>query len=755
MGVDRPIDITADQKKTLLALLKRHLPNTTAWVYGSRVKWTAHPQSDLDLVVFAKPDQERRVSELREAFEESNLPFRVDLFVWDAVPEQFRKEIEAEHVVLVEKKERGVTGEWQERRWGDLATLEYGRALRGYGTAQGTFRVFGTNGPIGWHDEALCPHPSVIVGRKGAYRGVHYSAEPFFVIDTAFYLKPKVEMDVRWAYYELLTQDINLMDSGSAIPSTSREEFYGLPISVPPLSEQRAIAHVLGTLDDKIELNRRMNETLETMAQALFKSWFIDFDPVRAKAALRNHSPLEGESARQGRQPTDAPVGGITPPLRGSRQGKGASPQARRWGEIKRQYTQQTLQKSQTLRETRTDAEGLLWHYLRDKQLDGHKFRRQQPIGPYIVDFACMPQKLLIELDGGQHAEQHTYDQKRDAFLREQGYNILRFWNNEIFENCFGVLENIYVALHHHSPLEEESAGEITPPLRGSRQGKGASPQPSRWGDEGGAKHVSLSESGYPPPHQPSPYGSASATPPQEGSDWSVERARAYLDNMDKEIADLFPDRLVDSELGPIPEGWEVKALGECFNLTMGQSPPGSTYNEHGEGLPFFQGRTDFGFRYPENRKFCTAPTRIAQPGDTLVSVRAPVGDINMAWEQCCIGRGIAALRHKTTATSYSYYFIWTIQSALREYEQTGTVFGAINKNQFEALRVLEPDATIVDTFDSCARRFDARIRSNISETRTLTILRDALLPKLISGALRTNRHSGHLTDNAAQGLSS
>ena len=288
MGLDRPIDITADQKKTLLALLKRHLPNTTAWVYGSRVKWTARPQSDLDLVVFTTPDQERRVSDLRETFEESNLPFRVDLFVWDAVPEQFRKEIEAEHVVLVEKEEQSVAGAWKEERWGDLATLEYGRALRGYDTALGAFRVFGTNGPIGWHDEALYTHPSVIVGRKGAYRGIHYSAEPFFVIDTAFYLKPKVEMDVRWAYYELLTQDINLMDSGSAIPSTSREEFYSLPVLVPPLSEQRAIAHVLGTLDDKIELNRRMNETLEAMARALFKSWFIDFEPVRAKMAGRD-----------------------------------------------------------------------------------------------------------------------------------------------------------------------------------------------------------------------------------------------------------------------------------------------------------------------------------------------------------------------------------------------------------------------------------------------------------------------------------
>ena len=152
----------------------------------------------------------------------------------------------------------------------------------------GLVPVYGTNGQIGWHDEPLCPLPSVIIGRKGAYRGVHYSARPFYVIDTAFYLRPKVEIDTRWAYYQLLSQDINAMDSGSAIPSTSRDDFYVLPVAVPPLSQQRAIAHVLGTLDDKIELNRRMNETLEAMARALFKSWFFDFDPVRAKMKGRD-----------------------------------------------------------------------------------------------------------------------------------------------------------------------------------------------------------------------------------------------------------------------------------------------------------------------------------------------------------------------------------------------------------------------------------------------------------------------------------
>ena len=172
---------------------------------------------------------------------------------------------------------------WRDAHWVELATLEYGKSLRGPEATTGPYRVYGTNGPVGWNAEPLCTFPSVIIGRKGAYRGVHYSSAPFFVIDTAFYLNPKVTMDTRWAYYSLLIQDINGMDSGSAIPSTSRDDFYALQVKLPPLEEQREIAGVLGAFDDKIELNRRMNETLEAMARALFTSWFVDFEPVRAK----------------------------------------------------------------------------------------------------------------------------------------------------------------------------------------------------------------------------------------------------------------------------------------------------------------------------------------------------------------------------------------------------------------------------------------------------------------------------------------
>ncbi len=100
MEIKKTIDITSKQKELILNLLERYLPNTPVWVYGSRVKGTARPQSDLDMVVFATTVQELQVSNLKEAFEESDLPFRVDLFVWDEIPETFRKNIEAERVVF-------------------------------------------------------------------------------------------------------------------------------------------------------------------------------------------------------------------------------------------------------------------------------------------------------------------------------------------------------------------------------------------------------------------------------------------------------------------------------------------------------------------------------------------------------------------------------------------------------------------------------------------------------------------------------
>lgn len=170
--------------------------------------------------------------------------------------------------------------EWKTYKWGDLISLEYGKPIPDKNLLDGQYPVYGTNGRIGTSNlTPLCKHPSIIVGRKGAYRGVHYSNKPFSVIDTAFFVEPKTSiLDLKWAYYKLLTVNINKMDSGSAIPSTDRYEIYSLSVELPPLDEQRRIAGILGSLDDKIELNRRLNANLEVQAQALFRSWFVDND---------------------------------------------------------------------------------------------------------------------------------------------------------------------------------------------------------------------------------------------------------------------------------------------------------------------------------------------------------------------------------------------------------------------------------------------------------------------------------------------
>ena len=357
----------------------------------------------------------------------------------------------------------------------------------------------------------------IVIARTGASTGASfYVKDPPIAVFASYLvrLRAKPEFDPRFIGYYLRSQMFwdfmqGVLGDKSAQPNASASTMASAPFSAPKnLAEQRAIAHILGTLDDKIELNQRMNQTLEEMARAIFQDWFVDFGPVRAK--------MEG----------------------------------------------------------------------------------------------------------------------RDPYL-----------------------------------------------------------------------------------------------PP--------------------ELWDLFPDRLVDSELGEIPEGWDVKPISECFNLTMGQSPPGSTYNDNGEGLPFFQGSTDFGSRFPQKRKFCSAPTRTAETDDTLLSVRAPVGTLNMAWEKCCIGRGLATIRHKSGSSPFTYYSAWAIQAEFQQYEQTGTVFGAITKKQLEAVPTISPPDGPVSAFGKLVTPLEEMLRNRFGESQSLTKQRDTLLPRLLSEDITAGE--GRQKDNREQ----
>ena len=541
MGLNRPIDITAEQRKTVLALLASHLPNTTAWVYGSRVKWTSGPKSDLDMVVFAGPEQSGRVSGLREAFEESNLPFRVDLFVWDDVPEQFRKQIEAEHVVLVEKEELGVASGWRRSTLDQLGRIVTGKTppskiqgsfggdipfvtptdLDGRRVIVSTGRSLTRRGIEAVYNSRI-PARSIMVSCIGSDMGKTAIAARECVTNQQI---NSIVVDSRdeplFVYYNLSNRkaEIRASAGGSAQPILNKSGFGQFDILLPPLPEQRAIAHILGTLDDKIELNRRMNQTLEEMSRALFKSWFVDFDPVRAKATLKHH-----------------------------------------------------------------------------------------------------------------------------------------------------------------------------------------------------------------------------ASPPQGRSDWSVERARAYLDRMDADIAALFPDSFVDSELGPIPEGWEVKALGECAaQRRRGVSPEqidaGTPYIalEHmpkrcialpqwgtAGGLASSKFRFEqrdilFGKLRPYFHKVGVAP--IAGVCSTDIVVISPVSD---EWFGFVLGHASSSeFVHYTDATS------------------TGTKMPRTNWTDMSRYQVALPSQKLADFFSKSIQPAIDRIVSSIHESRSLTAVRETLLPKIISGELR------------------
>ena len=191
-----------------------------------------------------------------------------------------------------------------------------------------------------------------------------------------------------------------------------------------------------------------------------------------------------------------------------------------------------------------------------------------------------------------------------------------------------------------------------------------------------------------------------------------------------------------ETELGMIPEGWEVGSLSDIATITMGQSPRGTSYNENGEGIIFYQGRTEFGFRFPSVRLYTTAPSRFAEVGSTLMSVRAPVGDINMALLRCCIGRGVASIKSNCDCDSYIYYLMKSLKKRFDIYNGEGTVFGSVGRDTLRGLLITIPPSSVISDFEMNISKIDLRIKTNELESQRLASLRDTLLPRLMSGEL-------------------
>ncbi|GBU10241.1 hypothetical protein AwWohl_13790 [Gammaproteobacteria bacterium] len=477
------IDCRADHWQIVHDILQKHLAKYEVWAFGSRAKWTAQEYSDLDLaVITTTPLSLEILASVSDDLSESDLPWRVDVIDWASTSASFR-EIIAQDKVVVQQKIDGLVENWKLVRLDDISEVIDSRHKTPEYSNQGfpMVRVVDVNGgrleleytkkvsTDIYADFSKGRDPEIgdlVISRVGSYGNVSYasSLNKFCLGQNTALIIPNNKD--RFLYYALISPQIKLqieeMVVGAVQKTISLKNIKNLNIPNPPESIRIAISNILSSIDDKITLNRQINQTLEQMAQALFKSWFVDFDPV-IDNALDAGNPI---------------------------------PEALQW--------------RATLRES---------------------------------------------------------VRKQDNF----------------------------------KPLPEN--------IRAS-----------------------------------------------------------------------FPSEFEESELGWIPKGWAVSNVGKEFNITMGQSPPGSAYNEAGEGMPFFQGKTDFGFRFPSNRIYCTDPKRIAYKNDTLISVRAPVGSINIAAEDCIIGRGLAAARHKSKSVSFTFYTMNNLAKHFEVFEGEGTVFGSINQ---------------------------------------------------------------------------
>lgn len=222
-------------------------------------------------------------------------------------------------------------------------------------------------------------------------------------------------------------------------------------------------------------------------------------------------------------------------------------------------------------------------------------------------------------------------------------------------------------------------------------------------------------------------YRPAAICNPEAAREKAVARLNGYLEEL--------ADSLFKRRFGELPDN---ASLSDVVEITMGQSPAGSSYNEDGVGTVFYQGRAEFGWRYPSQRLSTTEPKRIARRGDVLMSVRAPVGDLNIAFEDCCIGRGLAAIHSEHP--SFCLYLMRSLHSKLDAFNGEGTVFGSINGRALKSLPIALPETREIQTFEKEVSPIDTQIRGNELQSRLLVTLRDTLLPRLMSGEIDVSK---------------
>lgn len=325
------LDIRPDHLKIVQNILQEFVPEREVWAFGSRAKWLAKEYSDLDLCILGKaPLSFRILGLLEEAFEDSDLPYKVDVVDWATTSEGFRKIIEQDKVVLP-KADGGMSSEWGKKTTIGQLIHDFGGSIKTgpFGTALKASEYVSEGVPLisvreighgSFHVDSKTPRVSpetttrlseyllevgdIVFARKGGIERcslVRKAQAGWFLGSDGIRLRPPTNCDARFLAYSLQTQTVKdwltQHSTGSTMASLNQATIARLPICVPVIGEQKKIANCLATLDDRITLLRETNATLEAIAQALFKSWFVDFDPVRAKQAGRTPEGMDEATA--------------------------------------------------------------------------------------------------------------------------------------------------------------------------------------------------------------------------------------------------------------------------------------------------------------------------------------------------------------------------------------------------------------------------------------------------------------------------
>ena len=594
------LHLSPRHREKLAALLREHLPGVEVWAYGGRVNGRSHDGSDLDLVLRGPGLQAvplEQLGDFTDAVRESTLPFLVEARDWTRLPARFHAEVERSYVALQHgaADTHPAADEWPAVTLGDCAVINDST----YSPKEAwPFIHYLDTGNVTDNRIAairrLVPGTDTIPSRARrkvqpgdvVYSTVRPDQRHFgllkdppdnLLVSTAFaVIRGKAGVAHTDFLYWFLAQrhvverlHTIAEHSVSAYPSIRPDDLARLELRLPPLPEQRRIAHVLGTLDDKIALNRRLNATLEDMARALFKSWFVDFDPVHAKAALKRHA-----------RPHHSPL-------------------------------------------------------------------------------------------------------------------------TEVFENCFGVLERVYEAVAGDPPSQPPAPA--TPPHPSTRSGAGGS-------DETGT------------------------------ATWTVERARAYFDGMDPEVAALFPDGFEDSEVGAIPAGWRIGRLADIAVAPRRGVDPTDLSNETPYiGLEHMPRRSIALDEWESAGKVLSNKTAFEQGDFLFGKLRPYFHKVGIAPVSGICSTDVIVITPKVA--EWSNFVLALISSdefvANMNQDSTGTRMPRTSWDTMSHYRHCRPTKTAVRAFQDKTQPLLSRIIADIHKNRALSTIRDTLLPKLLSGELR------------------